>query len=123
MSWNELVHLVGQDSMLFGLAFILLFMFLRRTLRVGGFLGFTGVLTTVVLLAMLSWMQWNKYQVGNSIMQIVITDNPTYRILTPTQEPMFEPAVITVDSIRYITDKHNEKSPNYLPWRVIAIPK
>lgn len=123
MSWNELVHLVGQDWMLFGLAFILLFMFLRRTLRVGGFLGFTGVITTCILLAMLTWMQWNRYQVGNSIVHIIVTDDPSYRILTPDQEPMFRPAVVTVDNVRYVTDADNEKSRKYLPWRVIAMPK
>lgn len=123
MSWNELVLVVGQDWMLFGLAFILLFMFLRRTLRVGGFLGFTGVITTALLLAMLSWIQWNKYQVGNSIVQIITTDNPTYRIMTPNQEPMFKPVIVTIDNVRYITDAEHEKSQNYLPWRVIAMPK
>lgn len=123
MSWNELVLVVGQDWMLFGLAFILLLMFLRRTLRVGGFLGFTGVITTVILLSMLSWMQWNRYQISNSIVQIIATDNPTFRILTPTQEPIFKPVIVTIDNVRYVTDANNEKSPKYLPWRVIAMPK
>lgn len=123
MSWNELVLVVGQDWMLFGLAFILLFMFLRRTLRVGGFLGFTGIITTVILLSLLSWMQWNRYQVSNSIVQIITTDNPTFRILTPNQEPMFKPVIVTIDNVRYVTDAENEKSQQYLPWRIIAMPK
>ncbi|SIN68606.1 hypothetical protein [Halodesulfovibrio marinisediminis] len=123
MLWNELFHVVGQDWMLFGLAFILLFMFIRRALRVGGFLGFTGVITTAILLAMLTWLQWNKYQVGNSIVQIITSDNPSYRILTPDKEPMFKPVIVTIDNVRYITDAENEKSQKHLPWRVIAMPK
>ncbi|MEZ0575992.1 hypothetical protein ACAG65_08170 [Halodesulfovibrio aestuarii] len=123
MSWNEMLLMVGQDWMLFGLAFILLFMFLRRTLRVGGFLGVTGVITTVVLLAMLSWVQWNRYQVCNSIVQIITTDSPAYKILTPNQKPMFKPVIVTIDSVRYIADAENEKSQTYLPWRVIAMPQ
>lgn len=123
MSWNELVLVLGQDWMLFGLAFILLFMFVRRALRVGGFLGFTGIITTAILLAMLTWVQWNKYQIGTSIVEIISSDNPTYRILTPDQEPMFKPVIVTIDNVRYVKDAENEQSKNYLPWRVIAIPK
>ncbi|WP_290919542.1 hypothetical protein [Halodesulfovibrio sp.] len=123
MSWNELALIVGQDWMLFGLAFILLFMFVRRALRVGGFLGVTGVITTAILLAMLTWVQWNKYQVGNSIVQIVSTDNPTFQILTPDKEPIFAPIVVTIDNVRYITDGKDENAKKYLPWHVIAMPK
>ena len=123
MSWNELIQVVGQDWLLFGLTFILLFMFLRRTFRVGGFLGITGVIATVVLIVMLSWTQWNKYQIGSTIMQIINEQNPTYKILTPDQEPMFKPAVVSVDNVRYVIDADLEKPKHYLPWRVIAMPK
>lgn len=123
MSWNELIQIVGQDWMLFGITFILLFMFLRRTFRVGGFLGITGIIASCILLVMLTWVQWNKHQVGNAIIQIVREKNPAFQVLTPDQEPIFKPAVITVNNVRYIHDADSDSQKRYLPWRIIAIPK
>ena len=123
MSWNELLHLVGQDWMLFGLTCILLAMFLRRAFRVGGFLGITGVIATVVLLSMLGWIQWNKYQVGTTIVQIIQEKNPAYAVLTPEQTPIAAPSVVTVDGVRYVVDAALEKQTQYYPWRVIAVPR
>lgn len=123
MSWNELLKIVGQDWILFGITFILLFMFLRRAFRVGGFLGITGIVASCILLTMLTWVQWNKYQVGKAIIQIVHDENPTFQVLTPEQEPIFKPTVVTVNNVRYVIDADSKDPKHYLPWRIIAIPK
>lgn len=123
MNFTEFRLLIGSDWGLMLLSCILLYMFITRLRRRGGFLGITGTAATTLLLLLLVWLQWNKYTVGQQILDIASQEGAGYHLLTEDRTPMVLPEILHVNGVRYVIDKAQQHQKRYLPWKLIAIPK
>ncbi|UZP68421.1 hypothetical protein N1030_05450 [Desulfovibrio mangrovi] len=123
MTLTEFRLLLGNDWGIMLLSCILLYMFILRLRRVGGFLGIAGTIGTSVLLALLVWLQWNKYTVGQEILSIVEQQAAGYNILTMENKPMTAPRILEVNGVRYIIDAAEPHQKRHLPWTLIALPQ
>ena len=123
MTFTEFRLLLGNDWGLMLLSCILLYMFILRLRRAGGFLGIAGTVGTSVLLVMLLWMQWNKYTVGQEILSIVAQQSAGYHIINMEQKPLASPRILDVNGMRYVIDAAQQHQTRYLPWTLIALPQ
>lgn len=122
MNFTELRLLIGNDWGLILLSCILLYMFVLRIRRTGGWLGTVGTIATSVLLVLLIWLQWDKFTIGQEILHIAERQGAGYHMMTREKVALATPSVLELDGVRYVIDLAEQNQKRYLPWELIAIP-
>lgn len=121
MSLSEIIQLFDGYTLVALLSLMLLHIFVRRFLRRRDLLSKLGVVSIPILLLLICWIAWGRYNLASATLNAVYTANPAITLTTTDKTILADPAIVKEGSVRFIVDRAIEQPKYYHAWDIIPI--